>query len=62
MSKLTVRELSSVLAALRLLQCELATARGSLPEDVWDIATNGGTHHALTHDEIDALCQRLNCN
>lgn len=29
-------------------------------ESMYDILTSGETHPALTNDEIDALCERLN--
>lgn len=57
--KLDVRETATVLAALREWQGIL---RGSEPEANWieDIASNGGTVAALTPDEIDELCLKLN--
>lgn len=50
------REFASVLAALRYWQRLGIT--GPTEED--EIATNGGTLHELSGDEIDALCDRLN--
>jgi len=49
------RELATVLAALRGHQ------RRTCPPDLLDIATNGGRHVPLTGEEIDGLCERLNC-
>lgn len=56
------REFATVMAALRYWQrhcaAQLRTSINRLAED--DVATNGGTLEALTADEIDALCLRLN--
>jgi len=49
------RELATVLAALRGHQ------RRTCPPDLVEIATNGGRYVPLTDDEIDGLCERLNC-
>jgi len=49
------RELATVLAALRGHQ------RRTCPPDLLDIATNGDRHVPLTCEEIDGLCERLNC-
>jgi len=49
------RELATVLAALRGHQ------RRTCPPDLLDIATNGARYVPLTDDEIDGLCERLNC-
>jgi hypothetical protein len=59
------RELATILAALRYWQRDglLSDEHGDLatpgPEN--DIATAGGTHEPLDLDEIDELCERLNC-
>jgi hypothetical protein len=55
---LTPREFDTVLAALRFWQ-----ARIHQPEDILEIAENGreGEDAALNADEIDDLCERLNC-
>lgn len=56
------RELAAILAALRFHQDEDLQAAGSIPDQaVRDIATNGGEVQPLDYDEIDDLCQRLNC-
>ncbi len=55
--KLTDRELGTVLAALRLRQSMLSER----VLDVEDIATNDGEFESLDEDEIDGLCERLNC-
>jgi hypothetical protein len=53
------RELATVLAALRYWQ-RLALAQEERgPED--DIASDGGTLSILQPSEIDALCERINC-
>lgn len=49
------RELATVLAALRAHQ------RRTCPPDLLDIATNGGRYVPLTSEQIDGLCERLNC-
>lgn len=49
------RELATVLAALRGHQ------RQTCAPDLLDIATSGGLYVPLTDDEIDGLCERLNC-
>lgn len=69
--RLNERELATVLAALRMLQrkttmvaCSLdgeKWERVGLPDGIDDIITDGGTITPLTDDEIDALCERLNC-
>lgn len=51
------RELATILAALR---CYQATDDGHGNLSLYDIATNGGTLDALTLDEIDELCERIN--
>jgi hypothetical protein len=51
----TARELSHVLAGLRLLQ-----SVGRHSADLADIATNGGIHRRMAPREIDRLCERLN--
>lgn len=53
---LTNRQLATVLAALRWFQ-RTDSAETSAEND---IATNGGTLDALSIDEIDDLCERLN--
>lgn len=54
------RELATVLAALRFWQN--GGMRGASCDDgIDDIATNGGALEPLNVDEIDALCERLNC-
>ncbi len=50
------RERATVLAALRSWQRD----PGPRPKDLIDIATNGSKHEALTVEQIDELCERLN--
>lgn len=50
------RQHATVLAALRFWQ--RMPSEMSEPEN--DIATNGDDHPALTLEEIDALCERIN--
>lgn len=52
------REIASVLAGLRLLQ--QSRHNGLLP-DILDIASNGGEVVPLDDEEIDKLCEALNC-
>jgi hypothetical protein len=51
-----LRELGTVLAALRYWQREGLMSGGA----EHDIATDGDSFAALTAEEIDALCERLN--
>jgi hypothetical protein len=53
--KLDDRETASVLAGLRMLQ------RYPLTPPITEIATNCGTLDALYSNEIDDLCERINC-
>lgn len=54
--QLDTREVATVLAALRLRQCnDLHEYEGLM-----DIATNGDTVEPLSDDEIDNLCERIN--
>ncbi len=53
------RELHTVLAALR--QWQWIGAEYQYRIALEDIATNGGKVEPLTLDEIDALCERINC-
>lgn len=54
--ELSAREVATILAALRQYQ------RGTYHRlELEEIATNGGEFEALTADEIDELCQRINC-
>ncbi len=57
------RELATILAALRYWQhkgIEGPTKPHCLAE--WDIAADNGTHIPLDANEIDALCERVNCD
>jgi hypothetical protein len=58
MYPLNDREHATVLAALRLYQAEGMPTHG---EPASDIATNGGNVKPLDANDIDALCERLNC-
>lgn len=53
-------ERDTILAALRRWQQMLEQTGGALPNDLLDIATNGGTHDGLSVEDIDALCERIN--
>ena len=55
------RELATILAALRFHQDENLQGRSEIADlTIKDIATDGETLQALSFQEIDALCQRLN--
>lgn len=56
----TDRELSTMLAALRLWQLPLGTVAGPNHE-LMGIATSGGEVESLDAPEVDELCERLNC-
>lgn len=56
--KLDIRESSTLLAALRLYQ-DVVLSRG-LPDQIYDIASNGDEIDALNLNEIDELCERIN--
>ncbi len=51
------REITSILAGLRLLQ---STPFHQLPDDILQIVTDGGILEALSNDEIDDLCEKIN--
>lgn len=53
---LSRRELATVLAALRLFQ-----ATPTIPPQIDELASDCQTFEPLTADEIDELCERLNC-
>ena len=57
-TNLTGKETDTIIAALRLYQS--ATPRALA--QVHDIATNCGEHDDMTADEIDSLCEALNCS
>lgn len=59
MKNLTLRQLSTILAALRYWQAEIED--GDIPGSQYDIATNCDDFEPLTADEIDDLCEELNC-
>lgn len=46
-----------VLAALRLWQHS-----AEVPVDIMEIATNGSTHAVMSDDDIDDLCEHINCD
>jgi hypothetical protein len=57
---LTDREVHTILASLRYWQIDRqAESRHNACLD--DIATKGDKIDALTNDEIDTLCEELNC-
>lgn len=59
---LDIRELSTVLAALRFYQAAMDEAGHGqgIPSDIVDIADNLGQVEPLDADEIDTLCEKLN--
>ncbi|MGD9643839.1 MAG: RING finger protein [Elusimicrobiales bacterium] len=61
---MNARQLSAILAGLRLLQSIESEKIGSHAaagfSEILEIASDDGTHEPLTGDEIDALCEELN--
>ena len=49
-----------ILASLRLYQHVYEETGGDIPDDILDIATNGGSHEVLDLEAIDDLCERIN--
>lgn len=59
---LNKQETAIVLAALRIYQIRgYAENPKLLPHDIVNIATNGGRHKPLNDNDIDDLCERINC-
>lgn len=54
------RDLATILAALRVYQCQLDRNGGRPPASVHEIATDCGTLVPLGPGEINDLCERLN--
>lgn len=52
------RETATILAALRYWQREGLMSAG----DEQDVASDGGRFESLSAEEIDALCERINCD
>jgi hypothetical protein len=52
------REKATILAALRYWQ---TLPEHEIPTEILDIADNGGTVVMMTDDEVDGLCERINC-
>lgn len=55
---LGTREKSHILAALRYMQKEIDSGRGCPNEQ---IATNDGEHTQMSSEELDDLCETINC-
>ncbi|KAA0573418.1 hypothetical protein [Azospirillum sp. Sh1] len=58
--KITNQERDTILAALRFYQSKGMGDPFNRPDDIHDIATNGGDGISLDDAGIDALCERLN--
>lgn len=58
--KVDLRELSTVLAALRCYQCCLDGDTIIVADSFADIASDGETLVPMSADEIDTLCERIN--
>jgi hypothetical protein len=58
--KLKEKERDIILAALRLWQDEERWFEANERREYGEIATNSGKHVAMTADEIDELCEKLN--
>lgn len=57
----TEAERDTILAALRFWQGHNQCKVHNRSTELHDIATNSGRHESLTEDELDALCERINC-
>ncbi|KPN62880.1 hypothetical protein SAMN04488527_16012 [Aliiroseovarius crassostreae] len=57
---LDTRQLAAVLAGLRLIQAELPRSE-FLPHGVSEIYDDGGTIDPLSAEELDNLCETINC-
>lgn len=57
---ISTQERDIILASLRLYQHVHNETGGDVPEDILDIATNGGSHELLDLGAIDDLCERIN--
>lgn len=57
--ELNIRDTAAVLAGLRLLQRGIEL--DCMSDVIRDIATDGGYFTVLSQTEIDALCERINC-
>ncbi len=53
------RDLAMILAGLRLYQMSMERY-GYVPSRIEAVATDDGVHRAMSHDEIDQLCEDLN--
>ena len=54
------RERDTILAGLRALQDRMDVGEPYTQTERSQLATNGGEHEAMTSDEINELCERLN--
>jgi hypothetical protein len=59
--RISEREFHTILAALRYYQVQGQSHTTRRPTWIEEIATNGGEVVALDADEIDKLCEQLNC-
>lgn len=57
---LSPQEHATVLAALRTYQQVLLATNGDIPDELLDVASNGGSFDRMEANEIDGLCERLN--
>jgi hypothetical protein len=59
------RQASAILAGLRLLQAwhlnKVTTQEAQMDIFMDDIETNGGKYDPMSSDEIDELCEQVNC-
>lgn len=60
---LSSTDIDTILAALRSFQLDVEVLGkfDNLDPQIQDLATNGGEHAPMNKDEIDDLCNRLNC-
>lgn len=58
---MTDRKLGTVLCALRFFQRHHGHINGGEQQFLDEIRTGNGAFEALSTEEIDGLCERLNC-
>jgi hypothetical protein len=60
------RESDAILAGLRMLQAwrdgNVTTRKADMDVSIDDIETRGGEHDPMTSEELDELCEKVNCS
>lgn len=59
MGNLNKAERATILGALRYYQSNVLDGHVSMPEDIFDIVTDGNTVVALVAPEVDDLCDKF---